>query len=377
MLPFSLRRRIKRWRLTYRETRMFVLALRSSHHPVLAHIVPVRRCNLACTYCNEFDNFSKPVALAAMLQRIDRLAELGATIVAISGGEPLLHPELDEIVRRIRHHGMIAQLLTNAYLLTAERIERLNRAGLDHMQISIDNLLPDAVSKKSLKVLDKKLSLLAHHAEFQVNVNSVVGSSIERSEDALAIARRAIELGLTSTTGIIHDRSGQVQALKPDQRGVIERIEALSRPVFSFARHNPWQENLSAGLPNDWHCRAGGRYLYICEDGLVHYCSQQRGHPAIPLLQYTHEDLDRESSREKSCAPFCTISCVHRVALLDSFRENPKRALDRLFPVREGIPPEHRFPFPVRVLQSVFLSPNDPARASFFRKAALRVFGIE
>src|SRR5207253_8611034 len=43
--------------------------------------------------------------------------------------------------------------------------KRLNRAGLDHLQISIDNVMPDAVSKKSLKVLDKKLQLLSEHLE--------------------------------------------------------------------------------------------------------------------------------------------------------------------------------------------------------------------
>src|SRR5437879_7526214 len=101
-----------------------------------------------------------------MFQRVDKLGELGTSVVTISGGEPLLHPELDEIIRRIRRHGIIAGLITNGYLLTPERIARLNRAGLDHLQISIDNVMPDEVSKKSLKVLDRKLEMLAQHAEF-------------------------------------------------------------------------------------------------------------------------------------------------------------------------------------------------------------------
>jgi pyruvate formate-lyase activating enzyme-like uncharacterized protein len=86
--------------------------------------------------------------------------------LTISGGEPLLHPELDEIIARIRKRGMIAGMITNGYLLNVQRIQRLNDAGLDHMQISIDNIQPDDVSKKSLKVLDKKLELLAEHADF-------------------------------------------------------------------------------------------------------------------------------------------------------------------------------------------------------------------
>ena len=73
----------------------------------------------------------------------------------MSGGEPLLHPDLDAIIHRIREDGMIATLITNGYLLTRERIERLNRAGLDYLQISIDNVVPDEVSKKSLKTLDQ------------------------------------------------------------------------------------------------------------------------------------------------------------------------------------------------------------------------------
>ena len=129
----------------------------STDHPLLAHIIPIRRCNLACEYCNEYDDFSKPVPTEAMFQRVDKLAALGTSVITISGGEPLLHPELDQIISRIRKHGMIAGMITNGYLLVADRIERLNRAGLEWLQISIDNVTPDEVSKKSLKVLDKKL----------------------------------------------------------------------------------------------------------------------------------------------------------------------------------------------------------------------------
>ena len=70
---------------------------------------------------------------------------------------------------------MVAGMITNGYLLVPERIERLNRAGLEWLQISIDNVTPDDVSKKSLKVLDKKLQMLAEYADFHVNINSVVG----------------------------------------------------------------------------------------------------------------------------------------------------------------------------------------------------------
>ena len=297
---------------------MIAKALVSTRHPVLAHIIPMRRCNLSCAYCNEYDATSKPVPIETVFQRIDKLASLGTTVITISGGEPLMHPELDDVIRRIRHHGMIAGLITNGYLLTAERIQRLNRAGLEHLQISIDNVNPDEVSKKSLKVLDKKLQLLAEHAEFHVNINSVVGGGIKDPQDALTIGLRARQLGFTSTVGIIHNGDGQLQPLDPNERAVYHEMKKLEKG--SYSRINGFQDNIANGRPNNWRCRAGGRYLYICEDGLVHYCSQQRGYPAKPLLQYSLEDVRREYYTEKSCAPHCTVSCVHQVSYLDFFR---------------------------------------------------------
>jgi MoaA/NifB/PqqE/SkfB family radical SAM enzyme len=253
-----------------------------------------------------------------MFQRVDKLAELGTAIITISGGEPLLHPELDEIISRIRKRGMIAGLITNGYLLVAERIERLNNAGLEWLQISIDNVTPDDVSKKSLKVLDKKLELLAQYADFHVNINSVVGGGVRNPQDALTIGRRALELGFSSTIGIIHDGSGQLQPLGDEERCVYHQMKAMEKR--SFTRVNAFQDNIALGRPNQWRCRAGSRYLYICEDGLVHYCSQQRGYPGIPLEQYTVADVRREYVTEKSCAPHCTVSCVHQVSIFDSWR---------------------------------------------------------
>jgi len=293
-------------------------ALVSTDHPLLAHIIPIRRCNLACKYCNEFDDFSKPVPTELMFHRVDKLAELGTSVLTISGGEPLLHPDLDVIISRICHHGMVSGLITNGYLLTAERIQRLNDAGLEWLQISIDNVTPDEVSKKSLKVLDKKLQLLAEHADFHVNINSVVGGGTKNPHDALVIGTRAIELGFSSTIGIIHDGNGQLQPLEEEERQVYHAMKNLEKR--SFTRINSFQDNIAQGRPNQWRCRAGARYLYICEDGLVHYCSQQRGYPAIPLEKYTLDDIRREYTTEKSCAPHCTVSCVHQVSVLDAWR---------------------------------------------------------
>ena len=172
--------------------------------------------------------------------------------------------------------------------------------------------MPDDVSKKSLKVLDQKLQWLAEHAEFDVTVNSVVGGGIRNPDDALTIAQRARELGFSTTVGIIHDGSGQLLPL--DERAASRssrRSSALGKSAFDFANYNRFQKNLANGQPNDWHCRAGARYLYVCEDGLVHWCSQQRGHPGIPLERYTRDDLEREyHARKRARRSARSAACI-------------------------------------------------------------------
>ena len=281
----TLKRTLKSaWRKT-RELALVGHALASTKHAVMAQIVPARFCNLSCAYCNEYDKVSEPVPIDEMIRRIDDLARLGTSIITISGGEPLTHPDLDQVIARIRHHGRMAGMITNGYLLNPERIERLNRAGLDHMQISIDNVEPDEISKKSLKVLDKKLQFLSQYADFHVNINSVVGGGIKNPQDALTVSHRALELGFTSTIGIIHDGSGQLKPLQDEERRVYFEVRGLKKKNYS--RFNKFQIAIADGKPNDWRCRAGSRYIYVCENGLVHYCSQQRGWPGIPLAKYT------------------------------------------------------------------------------------------
>jgi len=301
-----------------REARLISRGLLSTKHPILAHLVPMRRCNLSCKYCNEYDKTSDPVPLETIKRRIDLLAGLGTSIITISGGEPMLHPQIYEIFAHIRSHGMIAGLISNGYYMTRERIEKLNAAGLEYLQISIDNVTPDEVSQKSLKVLDRYLRHLSEYAEFHVSINSVIGGGVNNPEDALAVARRAVELGFGNSLGIIHDGSGQLKPLSEKEARIYEELKRFGKT--SWTRLNQFQDDLAYGRPHDWRCRAGARYLYICEDGLVHYCSQQRGFPAVPLENYTREDIRREFYTEKSCASMCTIACVQQVAIMDNWR---------------------------------------------------------
>jgi len=317
-----------RTRRILRIARKALWALVDRNHPVLVHVIAMRRCNLSCAYCNEYDAVSKPVPVEVMKRRIDRLAELGTAVLTFSGGEPLMHPEIDALVSHARQRGMFVTLITNGYYLSPARIARLNRARLDHLQISIDNVEPDEISKKSLRLLDPKLRWLAEQADFSVAINSVLGSGVRNPEDALVVARRTRQLGLMSSLGIIHDGHGQLRPLGPREMRVYEELKQVGqRSIIRF--NHRFQDNLAKGLPNDWSCRAGARYLYVDEHGIVHYCSQQRGAPGIALEAYGRDDIRREYYTKKGCAPFCTVNCVQQVGLIDKWR-SPQSAVARL-----------------------------------------------
>jgi MoaA/NifB/PqqE/SkfB family radical SAM enzyme len=324
-----------RVRRTLRIGRKVAWALLDRHHPILVHLIPMRRCNLSCAYCNEYDAVSKPVDCETLLGRIDRLASFRTAVLTFSGGEPMMHPDLDKLVAHARRRGLFVTLITNGYYLSRDRIERLNAAGLDHLQISIDNVEPDESSMKSLRLLEPKLAWLRELADFTVAINSVVGSGVKQPEDALTVARRARELGFMSSIGIIHDGHGQLKPLGEREMRVYEELRAFSRSGILRFNHL-FQDNLAKGVKNEWNCRAGARYLYVDEAGLVSYCSQQRGRPGIPLSEYGKADLRREYGTQKSCAAYCTVNCVQQTAILDNWR-SPQKAVAQL-PSRARLP---------------------------------------
>jgi hypothetical protein len=277
-------------------------------------------------------------------------------------------------VTEARRHGAICTLNTNGLLLTPALIEQLNKAGLDYLWMSIDNAAPDEASHKSLKVLDLKLKWLAQYAAFHVTVNSVLGSGVRNPEDAYTIARRAKELGHKSTVGIIHGEGGQLIQIGEQQQNVYARIKSERKGgVFWFAQYDSFQENLIRGEQNDWHCTAGGRFLYICEDGLVSYCSQRRGEPGIPLEQYTTQMVVKEAAAKKPCAPLCSINCVQQVAYMDSIRNNPKRAIEQIIEQRRKFDPNFRPPLGLRLLNSMFVEGKG---TYLWTKAAILAFGL-
>jgi MoaA/NifB/PqqE/SkfB family radical SAM enzyme len=300
-----------------------VRMLASPRRPLLVQLVVTRRCNLSCGYCSEFDDVSPPVPREALEQRIDRAAELGTLILTLTGGEPLLHPDLDALVRRVAARGMVCTLISNGYLLTREWIERLNDARLSLLQMSVDNMEANELSQKSWTYVRKRLELLRAHARFGVNINAVLGSSdLEQTRHVVGAVRDA---GFFMTVGLMHDEMGQIQPglLRDQLSTVYEEMQRASRKTVFHRTGEGWERDMLLDGSSPFRCRAGGRYLYVDEFGLVSYCSQRRGNPGISLLDYTGDDVEREFYRRKGCEAQCTIGCARRASAFDEWRAQP------------------------------------------------------
>lgn len=288
--------------------------------PVLAQLVVTRRCNLTCGYCNEYDTISPPVAIGDLEARVDRLGALGTVALTLTGGEPLLHPELDAIVDRVVSRGMVCTTITNGYPVTRRWIDRLSEAKLSALQISIDNLVPNDLSEKSWRSLRPKLELLRDHAAFSVNVNAVLGACLP--EQTRQVVREVRAMGFYMTVSLMHDDDGQLDPglLGDSLAGLHDEMQRGSHKHFIHRHGEGWERLMIETARAPWKCRAGGRYLYVDEDGLVSYCSQRRGAPGIPLAEYDHADLQRAFDLVKGCEDRCTIGCVRRASAYDQWR---------------------------------------------------------
>lgn len=290
----------------------FDLAVRGS--PIEAQLVVIRRCNLSCGYCSEYDQHSKEVPYHALCERLDAIHRLRAANIALLGGEPLLHTRIADIVRHAARRAQVS-ITTNGFLLDRDMIDRLGDAGLANLQVSIDALRPDRTGyvQKSLRSLRPKLERLAAHARFDVHVTTVLcAETLAEFEDLM---RALAEYPFRISVNIVHDETGQVTVMGPEFVRAWQYHFREGRP-FSFLEEE-YGTQLLAGRPPSWTCGAGARFIYVAEDGTVELCSAQRGRIGKKITEYGSEDLRAHRGKPKGCERGCAVLCVYRDSLID------------------------------------------------------------
>jgi MoaA/NifB/PqqE/SkfB family radical SAM enzyme len=283
--------------------------------PLEAQLIVTRRCNLSCGYCSEYDSFSPPIPLTVLKERIDALHRLRVINIALLGGEPLLHPDLDQVVAYASRHAE-GSVTTNGFLISDALIDRLNRAGLSNLQVSVDRLKPDptAYVQKSLKSVMPKLRRLKERAKFDVHVTLVL---CEQSRDEFRATVEEVEaLGIPLSVNLIQDEHGTVAIRGPEYLELWDQHHRGGKAFLSI-EHGYGRRLLQGDRP-DWQCRAGARFLYVDELGNVQFCSAQRGRLGKPVAAYGVQDIRAHSKTHKGCESGCSLFCVYRDSQLDN-----------------------------------------------------------
>jgi uncharacterized Fe-S cluster-containing radical SAM superfamily protein len=268
---------------------------RLRYSPFLAQLVIIRRCNLSCSYCSEYDKVSDPIAAEILEKRLRKLKSLGTFGISLTGGEPTLHPQLPSLIRTCRELGFFRTgMISNGFLLRPELIEALNEAGLQEMQISIDGVEANDATEKVLANLKKRLQWLREYARFRVIVSGVLGACPPREAE-------------------LKPSNGEVKTFE-------KIVRQLPKTLVDFSNY---RKRLVRRGSAPFKCRAGSRYLYVDEFGKVNWCSQTRSIWSKDLMDYTGTDLREQFYQYKPCHATCTLGCARSTSQFDNWRAQP------------------------------------------------------
>src|SRR5256712_2431802 len=252
--------------------------------PMDAQLIVTRRCNLSCGYCSEYDSTSEPVPFEDLRQRIDALHRLGAANITLLGGEPLLHPDVADIVSYAGRKSNTS-VVTNGFLLRNEVIEALNDAGLNNLTVSVDTLHADPTRyiQKSLRSLRTRLERLRRLARFDVHVTAVLCES--SANDFPQLVREVEGFGFRMSINLIHNAKGYVTIGGQPYLELYEEFYREGKP-FTYLDYEYGKKLLQGERP-DWKCCAGARYLYVDEFRNDQLCASQPGRLGKAVDEYS------------------------------------------------------------------------------------------
>ncbi|MFQ5601951.1 MAG: radical SAM protein [bacterium] len=289
--------------------------------PIACHFYVTDQCNLDCHYCTEYDNSVPHPSLDDVKKWLDKIKELGCIRIGLQGGEPLLHPNIVEIVRYCKELDLRTSMSTNGFKLTAELISGLEAAGLDSLQISVDRMTPIPSTRKSLKTVIPKIELLKK-SSLKFNITGVLfKESLNEARQVLeyGIAHdipthaRLVHAGPNGKYGVNNGDKVALKSLLDFQIDAKKKGQKIHTTGFLF----DYQKSLLNGGGRDWTCVAGYKYFFVSARGKFWLCSMQR-RPNIDLLDVTPEML-RSYNKKKDCQDGCGVYCVVSDSLANQY----------------------------------------------------------
>jgi MoaA/NifB/PqqE/SkfB family radical SAM enzyme len=285
--------------------------------PLQCSLYVTDRCNLDCAYCTEYDNSRPHPSLDDLKKWVRKIRELGTMRIALVGGEPLTHPNIVELVRYCRELGFATSLTTNGFLLTRELVAKLEDAGLQVMQISVDRMTPSPITKKSFKTVLPKLDYF-RDSKISLHITGVIcADTLPESE---AVLETGLSRGIPTEVRLVH--ADPLQRFRVD-RGRREELERFIDSMIERKRRGEkihtseailnYQRSLLRGEHVEWTCMAGYKLFFVSAQGKFWICSMV--HTDKHIMDVTLDDL-YGNYRKKSCQEGCGVYCAVSASLL-------------------------------------------------------------
>jgi molybdenum cofactor biosynthesis enzyme MoaA len=286
---------------------------RSLENPYYAHYQITRRCNFRCPSCQVWrdESYANGLSIDEMKVAARNLRAIGVKSVAITGGEATLRKDIVEVVKTFSAAGLLIRFHTNAFILTEGLVERLFRAGVADIYISLDSLDPDVFNTingmtrqgtfervlKNIKhtadmsarfganlfltaVLRKdNIAEVASLHEFAKSINSLIafyGIEVAPEGDPLNIRAQDQSLKPTKTdSDLIAETFDSIINLKNSKKNNIFMSTKLMKNFRDFFA--------DPDLGMMWNCNAGKLYLELLPEGTFSVCNAT---PPIPGYDY-------------------------------------------------------------------------------------------
>lgn len=195
------------------------------------------RCNLSCRYCNYPRLAGDELSTAQWFEVVDGLSETGCRRVDVTGGEPLLRPDLADIIGRVRDRGMACVVASNGRLVPA-RIRDLDRANT--LILSLDSLGPAHDRVRGRGALDAALAALdaARSVGLPVKLNAVMTiETISGLDDLLNFSRsRRVPISIN----LVRSGNPELWNKADELRLVPEETRKILRRLADESRRNSW-----------------------------------------------------------------------------------------------------------------------------------------
>jgi MoaA/NifB/PqqE/SkfB family radical SAM enzyme len=307
------------------------------------------RCNFRCEICEYWDEpyASLPLLSAADVRRIaDKIRPLGPQSLCVSGGEPLMHPEILDITSTLaRDHFVV--LICNGWFVTPELARELFKTGIYEVNISVD--YADAARHDALRnregAFDRAVAALEilfaarSRKDQRVHMNSVVmADNVDHIEELTGICKK---IGITHLVTFYSGNRGiRQQAQNPKETA--RRLLDIGKRHKTFVSIPGYVAKFAEagvdgrGIP---HCRAGKNLFVVDCQGNITRCLDWLDRPVGNILEEDLEPLMKKLRRqcEASRCADCWTSCRGNVETL-LYGENRLRDWRAYYEIIRDVP---------------------------------------